>query len=206
MESLGQLAKISADITAHLVGAVAVAAEYHRIDGLPDPATGRGAARPSDRRDALDLCMADAVALIKPALAACHNAATFTEAAELRAAAARIPVRRADPMQAPSEPPKLTDHQHRALHLIQTQEITLWQWPRKRPTVSTGTQERITFRSVDALEKKELIRTDRSALYSGQRLRITEAGRRALDRLGPAPAPAPVPHAQPRLPGLARTR
>ncbi|MFZ3548813.1 hypothetical protein ACODT3_25010 [Streptomyces sp. 4.24] len=209
VESLGQLAKISADIAAHLAGAVAMAAEYHRIDGLPDPATGRMTAQPAVRRQALDQHITSAFALIKSARAACHNAAAFTETAALREAtrpakSAPAPAHKAGP--APTAaPPKLTAAQHRALHLIHTSTVTYSQWPRKRPDVSSGSPERITTRSVDSLMEKRLIRRDvSSSLHQGQRLHPTDAGLQALRRLGPAPEPAAP--AQPRHPGPFATR
>ncbi|MFJ9551220.1 hypothetical protein [Streptomyces erythrochromogenes] len=209
VDSLGQLVKASSDITAHVMGAVAVAAEYHRVDGLPDPDTGRMTAQPAVRRQALDQHITSAFALIKSARAACHNAAAFTETAALREAtrparSAPAPAHKAGP--APTAaPPKLTAAQHRALHLIHTSTVTYSQWPRKRPAVSSGSPERITTRSVDSLMEKRLIRRDvSSSLHQGQRLHPTDAGLQALRRLGPAPEPAAP--AQPRHPGPFATR
>uniref|UniRef100_A0AAU2JYV4 Uncharacterized protein n=1 Tax=Streptomyces sp. NBC_00049 TaxID=2903617 RepID=A0AAU2JYV4_9ACTN len=291
VESLGQLVKISSDITAHVMGAVAVAAEYHRVDGLPDPATGRLSAQPSVHRWALGEHLDSAVALIKPARSACHDAAGFTETAGLREAtraaepapvpelnltelrllrliaddpvllaADRRNVRRiwtgsgeristttvdsltdknlirldasgslaagqrlrvtdqgrrvldasgkpgtpADSSPAVAQqaapagtagPSKVNPAQHRALHLIGTSTVMYVQWPRKRPTVDTGSPERISTRTVDALQVRRLIGWDVStAPHEGQRLLLTAAGREALLRLGPAPEPVvPAP-------------
>lgn len=289
--SLGQLVKVSSDITARVMGAVAVAAEYHRVDGLPDHATGRMSAQPSVHQRALDEHLDSAAALIKPARAACHNAAAFTETAGLREAtraaepapvlelnmaerrllrliaddpvllaadrrntrriwtgsgeristetvdsltdkelirldasgsvaagqrlrvtdqgrrvldASRNPGTPADPSPAVAQqaapartasPPKVNPTQHRALHLIHTSTVMYVQWPRKRPTVDTGSPERISTRTVDALQVRRLIGWDvRTAPHEGQRLLLTAAGREALLRLGPAPEPGvPAP-------------
>ncbi|MFG2979372.1 hypothetical protein ACGFYY_41105 [Streptomyces sp. NPDC048331] len=213
--SLGQLAKISSDITAHLMAAVSVAAEYHRIDGLPDPTTGRTTSRPSVPRRDLDDHLDRAVELIWPARAACHNAAAFTETAALREASrAPAPAEPPNPgrsifdiPQSPSTPDKvtLTAIQHRALHLIHTSTVTYSQWPRKRPVVDSGSPERIPVRSVDALADKRLVARDVSTgLQVGQRLRLTPDGLQVLRRLGSAPEPA-VP-ARPRHQGPAPVR
>ncbi|MFD8980481.1 hypothetical protein [Streptomyces sp. NPDC059564] len=213
--SLGQLANISSVIADHVMAAVAVAAEYHRIDGLPDPATGRMTSRPSVPRRDLDDHLDRAVELIRPARAACHNAAAFTETAALREAS-RTP--------APAEPPELgrnafdvpqppsasgkvtlTAIQHRALHLIHTSTVKYSQWPRKQPVVDSGSPERITVRSVDALADKRLVARDVSTgLHVGQRLHLTPDGLQVLRRLGPAPEPA-FP-ARPRHQGPAPVR
>ncbi|WP_406483918.1 hypothetical protein [Streptomyces sp. NBC_01568] len=102
-------------------------------------------------------------------------------------------------------PPKLNPAQHRALHLIDTSTVMYAQWPRKRPTVDTGSPERISTRTVDALQARRLIGRDvRTGLHEGQRLLLTTAGREALLRLGPAPEPG-VP-APARRTGPALTR
>ncbi|WP_327303669.1 hypothetical protein OG730_08640 [Streptomyces sp. NBC_01298] len=214
MGSLGQLVKISSDITAHVMAAVAMAAEYHRVDGLPDPPTGRMTSRPSVRRHDLDDHLDRAVELIRPARAACHNAATFTETAALRAASrppapAEQELGRStfDIPQPPSASASvtLTALQHRALHLIHTSTVKYSQWPRKRPVVDSGSPERITARSVDALEDKRLVARDFSTgLHAGQRLHLTSDGLQVLRRLGPAPEPG-VP-ARPHHPGPAPVR
>ncbi|MFI5863750.1 hypothetical protein [Streptomyces sp. NPDC051546] len=213
--SLGQLVKISSDITSHVMAAVAVAAEYHRVDGLPDPPNGRMTNRPSVRRSDLDDHLDRAVELIRPARAACHNTATFTETAALREASR--PPTPAEPAELGRstfdipQPPSastsvtLTAIQHRALHLIHTSTVKYSQWPRKRPVVDSGSPERITARSVDALEDKRLVTRDfRTGLHAGQRLHLTSDGLQVLRRLGPAPEPA-VP-ARPRHPGPAPVR
>ncbi|MFZ3470467.1 hypothetical protein ACODT3_24370 [Streptomyces sp. 4.24] len=300
VEVLGELAKTSSDITAHVMDAVAMAAKYHRLDSYPDSANEPPSAQPAVRRLALDEHLDRAAALIKPARAACHNAATFTETASLRQAtrtaesapvpelnlaerhALRLiandpvlltadrstrqvwtgsgeristetvdsltdkhlirldasgspatgqrlrvtdqgrraldtpgnPSTLADPSPAVTQqaapartarPPKLNPTQHRALHLIHTSTVTYAQWPRKRPTVNTGSPERISTRTVDALQVRRLIGRDvRTGLHEGQRLLLTAAGREALLRLGPAPEPG-VP-APARRTGPALTR
>ncbi|MEU9001247.1 hypothetical protein [Streptomyces sp. NPDC048551] len=282
VESLGQLVKASSDITAHVMGAVAVAAEYHRVEGLPDPATGRTASQPAVRRPALDGHLDRAVELIQAARAACHNAVAFTETAALREAArtpaaARLPelsraehqalraiadgqvllaadrrnrrtlwsssgdrvstesvdrlmdkeLIRLDPSgslaagqhlrptelgrtildipQPPPAPVTLTAIQHRALHLIHTSAVMYSQWPRKRAVVDSGSPERITARSVDALVSKRLVTRDFSTgLYAGQRLRLTPDGLQVLRRLGPAPEPALPARPHNQGPALAR--
>lgn len=301
VEVLGELAEISSDITAHVMDAVAVAAKYHRLGRYPDSADEPVSAQPAVRGLALDGHLDRAVALIKPARAACHNAATFTETASLRQAAraagatpvpeTNVAERRAlrliaddlvllaadrrstpqiwtgsgeristetvdsltdkelirldaggspatgqrlhvtdqgrrvldapgnpstltDPAPAVAQqasptrtagPPKLNPTQHRALHLIDTSTVMYAQWPRKRPTVNTGSPERISTRTVDALQVRRLIGRDvRTGLHEGQRLLLTAAGREALLRLGPAPEPG-VP-APARRTGPALTR
>ncbi|WP_327417533.1 hypothetical protein [Streptomyces sp. NBC_01233] len=282
VEALGQLAKRSADITNRIAGAVAIAAEYHRIDGIPDPVTGQMSARPATHRQDLDGWIAATLAIIPAARAACHNAIAFTETAALREAAraaepAPLPELNWAEHQAlrlitedqvllshdrrnhrrvwtgsgdrispgtvdsltekqlicldasgslaagqrlrPTErglqaldtarqlpiTTKLTSPQHRALHLVHTSTVTYWQWPGKQPTVTAGSPENITLRSVNSLFEKRLIERDRStSLHAGQRLHLTDDGHRLLHRLGPAPMPAPPTPS--RRPGPAPTR
>lgn len=196
VEALGQLAKISTDITAHIVSAVAVATEYHRIVGLPDPASGGMAAQPATRGCTLDLHLDDAIALIKPALDACHNAAAFTETAGLREE-----TRAAEP--APL--PELNPRERRALRCIADHQVLLFVDIMNTRRIWTGSGERVSIKSVDSLAEKRLILLDHSgSLRAAQRLRLTEAGHRALRRLNhPSPAASP---AQGPIPGTARTR
>ncbi|MCY0928199.1 hypothetical protein OTB20_18760 [Streptomyces sp. H27-H1] len=199
VESLGQLVKTSSDITAHVMGAVAVAAEYHRADGLPDPAAGRMFAQPAVHRWALDGHLDSAVALIQAARAACHNAAAFTQTAGLREA-----TRAAEPVPLPDS----NRAEYRALCLIADDQVLLSADRRGARRIWIGSGERISTATVDSLTSKELVRLDASgSLTAGQRLRVTDLGRRVLDapghealrRLGPALEPVlPVP---PRRPG-----
>lgn len=204
VESLGQLVKTSSDITAHVADAVAVAAEYHRADGLRDPVTGRMSARPGIHRWALDEHLDSAAALIKPARAACHNAAAFTETAGLRAEA-----RAAEPVPLPDT----TLAEQRALRLLADEPVLLSADRRGDRRTWTGSGEQVSTATVDSLTGKELVRLDAGgSLTAGQRLLVTDLGRRVLDapghealqHRGPVLGPAlPVP---PSCPGPARAR
>ncbi|WP_434596474.1 hypothetical protein [Streptomyces sp. A5-4] len=167
VEVLGELAKTSSDITAHVMDAVAMAAKYHRLDSYPDSANEPTSAQPAVRRLALDE--------IKPARAACHNAATFTETASLRQAtrtAESAPV------------PELNLAERHALRLIANDPVLLTA-DRSTRQIWTGSGERISTETVDSLTDKHLIRLDASGSpATGQRLRVTDQGRRALDTPG----------------------
>ncbi|MFD3760486.1 hypothetical protein [Streptomyces sp. NPDC058622] len=197
VEALGQLAEHSAGIAVHIVGAVTVAAEYHRIDGVPDPVTGRISAQPTVHRQALDQHIAAALALIPAARAACHNAVAFTESAALREAG-----RAAEP--APL--PELNWAEEQALRLITDDQVLLSADRRNRRRIWTGSGERISTSTVDSLTEQQLIRLDASgSLAAGQRLRPTEQGRRALDVARRSPVPTTLPTAQHRALHLIHT-
>ncbi|WP_412078772.1 hypothetical protein ACLF6K_35785 [Streptomyces xanthophaeus] len=173
VEALGQLVKHSADITTRIAGTVRIAAEYHRIDGIPDPVTGRMSARPAVHRQDLDQWISRTLAMIPAARAACANAIAFTEAAGLREAA------RAGE---PAPLPELNWAEHQALRLITDDQVLLSADRRNHRRVWTGSGERISPGTLDSLTEKQLIRLDASgSLAAGQRLRPTEQGRQALD-------------------------
>lgn len=191
VEYLGHLTRAAGNATASIAGAAALAAEFHRIDGRPDPA----APQPARFRVVLDLKLAEAAALIKDAPALCASAARFIEEAARTADRATG----AGPTPATAgatrdttwtgAPVKATDTQHRALEVIARHNVRVHMGRSHRQNVVTGTTDRITLRTTEALHAKGLIRRDSTtSLYTGQRLRLTEAGRHTLHVLGPAPA------------------
>lgn len=197
VEALGQLARCSADVTAHIVGAVAIATEYHRIDGVPDLVTGRIAARPALHRQDLDQHIARTLGLIPAARAACHDAIAFTQTAALREA-----TRAAEP--APL--PELSRAERQALLLITDDQVLLSADRRNRRRVWAGSGDRISPGTVDSLTEMKLIRLDASgSLAAGQRLRPTEQGRQALDSARQPPAVTKLTSAQHRALQLVHT-
>ncbi|MCX4776893.1 hypothetical protein [Streptomyces sp. NBC_01264] len=185
MEALGQLVQRSADITARIAGAVGIATQYHRIDGLPDPVSGQ-----MDSLTEKQLIRLDA----SGSLSAGQRLRPTEQGRRALDRGLQLPVTTT-----------LTGPQHRALHLVHASTVTYWQWPGKQPTVTAGSPENITLRSVNSLFEKGLIGRDRStSLHTGQHLYLTDDGHRLLHHLGPAPTPAPP--APSRRPGPAPAR
>ncbi|MCX5126812.1 hypothetical protein [Streptomyces sp. NBC_00347] len=197
VEALGQLARRSAEITSRIVGTVAIATEYHRIDGVPDSVTGRISARPAVHRQDLDQHIARTLGLIPAARAACHNAIAFTETAALREAILATE---------PAPLPELNRAERQALQLITDDQVLLSADRRNRRRVWAGSGDRITSGTVDSLTEMRLIRLDASgSLAAGQRLHPTEQGRRALDGARQPPVTTKLTSAQHRALHLVHT-
>ncbi|WP_216588000.1 hypothetical protein [Streptomyces brasiliscabiei] len=77
IEYLARAAQHATEAVAQLTTALAVAAEYQRIDAQPDPLTGDRGPRAPVRREALDRHMASAVDRLALAEAACHSTAAL---------------------------------------------------------------------------------------------------------------------------------
>ncbi|MFG2232705.1 hypothetical protein ACGFNX_22310 [Streptomyces sp. NPDC048723] len=94
-------------------------------------------------------------------------------------------------------PLALTPAQQQALRAIDGHQVEVYEAFSSRVgrrRVRTGGPDRITIQTVDALFAKRLIRRDTgTSRFAGQRLHLTEAGRDAVQSLGPAPLPAAVP-------------
>ncbi|MFD9817506.1 hypothetical protein [Streptomyces violascens] len=208
IEYLGHTVRLGTNATAQLASAISVAAEYHRIDAQPDPATGRTRPRPSARRDALDALLKLAADLLGEGYVRATDAAEFLDKAETRArreAAKRragpAPVTPGDPQQATAPSPAsavraLSSAQRGALRMIQRGYARLHQDPDGKHRIETGTSTRITMATFDSLRGKGLIEAEEGGrlLYSGRRLLLTASGEQALHALD-STAPAPV---QPR--------
>ncbi|MFE9407448.1 hypothetical protein ACFYN0_01390 [Streptomyces sp. NPDC006704] len=208
IEYLGHTVRLGTDATAQLASAISVAAEYHRIDAQPDPATGRTRPRPSRRRDALDAHLKIATSLLGEGYVRAADAAEFLDKAEARARH-EAEKHHADPTLATPEDPRqaaalspaspvraLSSAQRGALRMIQRGYARLHQNPDGKHRIETGTSTRITMATFESLRGKGLIKAEDGGrlLYSGRRLLLTGAGEQALHTLDSS-APA---LAQPR--------
>ncbi|MFD7017483.1 hypothetical protein [Streptomyces sp. NPDC059928] len=208
IEYLGHTVHLGADATAQLASAISVAAEYHRIDAQPDPATGRTHPRPSQRRDALDAHLKLAAGLLGEGYVRATDAAEFLDQAEARARheaekhrTGPAPVTPGDPQQAAalrsvSPVRALSSAQRGALRMIQRGYARLHQDPDGRHRIETGTSTRITVATFESLRGKGLVEAEEGGrlLYTGRRLLLTDAGEQtlhALDSTAPALAPGP---------------
>lgn len=205
IEYLGYTLRLGSTATAHLADAIALAAEYHRIDGLPDPATDRTRPRRPQRRDSLDTHLQAAASLLREGYLRATDAAEFLDAAQRHA---RAPHPSApEPVPAPATaPPRLTSAQRGALRLIERGYARLHARADGRPFVETGTSTKITMSTLTALHGKGLVtqERDKGPVYSGRRLLLTPHGQQALDAnrditgSNAAPALAPASAARTR--------
>ncbi|MFZ3548811.1 hypothetical protein ACODT3_25000 [Streptomyces sp. 4.24] len=198
VKDLGRLARTAAETTAQIANAAALAAEDHRFDGHPDPTQ----PPPAWKAAALDKYLAAAAALIQYAPDTCQSAADFTDNAARRTALSVPPGQALSGTAAKSHPwaaapVTLPPAQQQALRLVDGHQVEVYEALSSRAgrrRVRTGAADRIPIQTVDALFAKGLIWRDTgTSRFAGQRLHLTEAGRDALQSLGPAPVPAPAP-------------
>ncbi|MCY0933848.1 hypothetical protein [Streptomyces sp. H34-S4] len=226
MSDLGRLAKTASEATVRIASATTLAAEGRRLGREPLPAW-KTALLHQDLADATTL-LQRAVVICHSAADFTRLATTAPESAA--PTGQKLPTSTEQGQTGlPATP--LTPAQREALRLIHKATVTLSQLPREHPTtqargpeglvtrsvsVSIPEEQRhatgeagafpgeITAQAVDQLVEMGLVQRDtRRSLFVGQRLHTTAAGRRTLDRFGPAPA-LPPPSAP--LPGLPRVR
>ncbi|MFJ9551218.1 hypothetical protein [Streptomyces erythrochromogenes] len=198
VKDLGRLAKAAAETTAQIANAAALAAEDHRFDGHPEPTQPRRAWKAAT----LDKYLAAAAAFIQYTPDTCQSAADFSESAARHAELSVLPGQGLSGTEEKSHPRAaapvtLTPTQQKALRFIDGHRVEVYEAFTSRVgrrRVRTGAADRIPIQTVDALFAKRLIQRDTgTSRYAGQRLHLTEAGRDALQSLGPAPVPAPAP-------------
>ncbi|OAR21873.1 hypothetical protein A8W25_30825 [Streptomyces sp. ERV7] len=199
IEYLGHTLRLASTTATHLADAIALAAEYHRIDGQPDPATGRTLPRRPQRRDSLDTHLQAAARLLREGYLRATDAAEFLDAAQHHGRPPQSP----DPERAlatapATTAPRLTSAQRGALRMISRGYARLYESANGKEFIETGTSTKITMATLGSLRGKGFVEQERdgSPLYVGRRLLLTPAGQQALDTAteitvsGPAPAPA----------------
>lgn len=209
IEYLGRAVQLGADATARLATAVSLATEYHRIDGLPDPATGRTRPQRPVRRPELKEQLDHAATLLGTGYVHATDAAQFLDAAEHRAhREATGPRTRVEATPGPAVEPTaaapasalgLSRAQETALHAVSRGYARLHESADGKPRIETGPTPRISAATLASLQTKGLVEPESglSVHYTGRRLLLTAEGSRALASIGPAPSPSPSRTAPP---------